>query len=154
MQANPMKDKSTLQLSDLSNSKQTLINDRLWFKQHLGAVVRFRPEIDQEFAPLLRHGSTPPQFIPSHLKKSLPFNWVVVVHLQRMLGISDTEAEIGQMRLRIQTIATPQLKDQRLAEKELTRAIAKELLINADQNHMVVNEQHPTDTHSSEAQAA
>ena len=141
MQPNPMGNKA-------------LLNDRLWFKRNLDAAFRFRPEIDYEFAPLLRHGSIPPRFIPSHLKQSLPFNWVVVVHLQRMLGISTDQSEIGQLRLRIQTIATPQLKDQRLAEKELTRAIAAELLLHADQNHGIDNKQTSSDTDAPQAQAA
>ena len=141
MQNNPMGSKA-------------LLNDRLWFKQNLDAVIRFRPEIEHEFAPLLRHGSTPPRFIPSHLKQSSPFNWVVVVNLQRMLRISTDQAELGQMRLRIQTIAIPQLKDQRLAEKELTRAIAAELLLHADQNQVMYNKHNLTDIEDPEDLAA
>ena len=71
-----------------------------------------------------------------------------------MLGISTDQSEIGQLRLRIQTIATPQLKDQRLAEKELTRAIAAELLLHADQNHGIDNKQTSSDTDAPQAQAA
>ena len=138
----------------MADTRSALLNDRLWFKQNLEAAFRFRPEINHEFAPLLRHGSIPPRFIPSHLKQSLPFNWVIVVNLQRMLGICTDQAEIGQLRLRIQTIATPQLKDQRLAEKELTRAIAAELLLHADQNHGIDNKQDSSNTDAPQAQAA
>ena len=138
------------------STTQDIVNDRLWFKQNINNIVRFRPEFDQEFAPLLRHGSFPPQFISSHMKNNLPFDWVVVVDVQRMLGTeaSANQAETAQLRLRIQTIATPQLKDQRLAEKELTRAIAAELLLHADQSHVVSRRQDSHDTNAPQSQAA
>ena len=151
-----MTNRSLPESSKSNNPNQAVINDRLWFKQNISNVVRFRPEFDQEFAPLLRHGSIPPQFVSSHMKQNLPFDWVVVVDVQRMLGIgiSADQAETARLRLRIQTIATPQLKDQRLAEKELTRAIAAELLLHSDQDHATKSKQDSCNENTSQSQAA
>lgn len=107
--------------------KRAIQGDRLWFELHPWATVRFRRERKGEFLSLEESGETIPKFTPSGFKPDAPLHWVAVVDLMRLL--KEHPSPRGErLRTRVRTVALRSKKHQDLAARELTKAIAHELL--------------------------
>ena len=109
--------------------------DRLWFQQNPSALIRFRPQEQDEFANLLAVGQQPPFFRPSICRKNARLSWVAVVNLMRLADSSPTEPTEPTIRVRLRVPAIRTAKRRKLAEDELLEAVADELLkaIDTDQ---------------------
>ena len=102
--------------------------DRAWFQNHPGVLIRFRTASPGEFTPLYAVGEQPPFFRPSVCRSSAPLRWVAVVDLMRMAGAPSTDSETRTARLRIRIPAIRSFKRQEAAKTELLNAIAAEML--------------------------
>ena len=102
--------------------------DRAWFQNHPGVLIRFRTASPGEFIPLYAMGEQPPFFRPSVCQPSAPLRWVAVIDLMRLAGhpLSDSAEQTARLRLRIPAIRS--FKRQEAAKAELLDLIAAELL--------------------------
>lgn len=108
-------------------TRTTLSDDRRWFNQHPGAVVRFRRQRVDEFAAIHARGEEAPIFRPS-FSRDEPLSWVAVVDLLQLLKDSATTAHGSRLRLRLKTIPIRGVQAHTQAKTELIKAVAKELL--------------------------
>ena len=106
--------------------------DRLWFQNNPDALVRFRTASPGEFTPLFERGEQPPFFRPSICRPTAPLRWVAVVDLMRLVDTGDLEPDEPTARLRLRIPAMRSVDRRRRAERELTQAIAAELLANLE----------------------
>ena len=90
-------------------------SDRIWFRNHPNALIRFRRARRGEFAHLERNGQAPPFFVPSALRGKAPLTWVAVVDLTRILR---GEREDPNLSLRVRFLTVP------LRSRSLQRAWA------------------------------
>ena len=111
-------------------------DDRLWFHRHPTEVVRFRESAKGEFAPLTQHGEKPPAFRPSSSRTGAPLQWVAVVDLMQLLGTSTAVPNDPGIRLRLQTPAIPLAEHRLAAKQELMKAVAAELLVQAEETDL------------------
>ena len=103
-------------------------DDRLWFQSNPSAVVRFRRAVSGEFQAVTDHGGDAPIFRPSFCRSKAPTRWVAVVDLMRLVDTGDLEPDEPTARLRLRIPAMRSVDRRRRAERELTQAIAAELL--------------------------
>ena len=106
--------------------------DRLWFQNNPGALVRFRTASPGEFTPLFERGEQPPFFRPSICRPTAPLRWVAVVDLMRLVDTRNLVPDEPTARLRLKVPALRSNDLKRRAEQELKQAIAAELLENLD----------------------
>ena len=110
-------------------TKDTLINDRIWFEKHPSAIVRFRRQQKDEFAVLRAQGEEAPKFYPSFIASSdATLTWVAVVDLFQLLQDSSASLSRTHLRLRMRTIPLHHAQQRLQARQELIDAVAKELL--------------------------
>ena len=110
-------------------TKETLLNDRLWFEQHPSAVVRFRRQHKDEFSTLHAHDQEAPIFRPSFSTTSDErLTWVAVVDVFQLLQDSKASLEGSRLRLRMRTIPLRRAHQRAQARQELIHAVAEELL--------------------------
>ena len=103
-------------------------DDRIWFQRNPSAVVRFRRAVAGEFQAVIDHGGDAPIFRPSFCRAEAPTHWVAVVDLMRLVDTGDLEPDEPTARLRLRIPAMRSINRRRRAERELTQAIAAELL--------------------------
>ena len=103
-------------------------DDRIWFQNNPSAVVRFRRAIAGEFEAVANHGGDIPVLRPSFCRAEAPTRWVAVVDLMRLVDTGDLEPDEPSARLRLKIPALRGIDRRRRAERELTQAIATELL--------------------------
>ena len=103
-------------------------NDRIWFQNNPEAVVRFRRAFRAEFQSIVRHGKETPVFRPSFCRSEAPTSWVAVVDLIRLIQPGEVEPSELTARVRLRIPALRSIVRKRRAERELTQAIAVELL--------------------------
>ena len=103
-------------------------DDKIWFQNNPSAVVRFRRAIAGEFQAVIDHGGEVPVFRPSFCRSETPTRWVAVVNLIRLVDTAGLEPDEPTARLRLRVPALRTTDRRRLAEQELKKAIAAELL--------------------------
>ena len=103
-------------------------DDRIWFQNNPSAVVRFRRAVAGEFQAVANHGGDIPVFRPSFCRTEAPARWVAVVDLMRLIEAGQVDRNEPTARLRLKIPALRSKSRQNLAERELKRAIASELL--------------------------
>ena len=103
-------------------------DDRIWFQNNPTAVVRFRRTVSGEFQAVANHGGDVPVFRPAFCRAEAPTRWVAVVDLMRLIDTGDLEPDEPSARLRLKIPALRGIDRRRRAERELTQAIATELL--------------------------
>ena len=103
-------------------------DDRIWFQRNPSAVVRFRRAVAGEFQALIDQGAEAPVFHPTFCRPEAPTRWVAVVDLMRLVDTGDLEPDEPSARLRLKVPALRSIDRRRRAERELTQAIAAELL--------------------------
>ena len=107
-------------------------DDRIWFQNNPSAVVRFRRAVAGEFQAIADHGGEVPVFRPAFCRPEAPTRWVAVVDLMRLVDTGDLEPDEPTARLRLRIPAMRSIDRRRRAERELTQAIAAELLANLE----------------------
>ena len=107
-------------------------DDRIWFQNNAAAVVRFRRAVAGEFQAVANHGGEVPVFRPSFCRAKAPTRWVAVVNLIRLVDTAGLEPDEPTARLRLRVPALRTTDRRRLAEQELKKAIAAELLANLE----------------------
>ena len=107
-------------------------DDRIWFQNNPAEVVRFRRAISGEFQAVANHGGEVPVFRPEFCRPEAPTHWVAVVDLMRLVDTGDLEPDEPTARLRLRIPAMRSVDRRRRAERELTQAIAAELLANLE----------------------
>ena len=107
-------------------------DDRIWFESNPSAVVRFRRAVAEEFEAVANHGGEVPVFRPSFCRPEAPTRWVAVVDLMRLVDTGDLEPDEPTARLRLMIPALRSVDRRRRAARELTQAIAAELLDNLE----------------------
>ena len=107
-------------------------DDRIWFQNNRGAIVRFRKSFAEEFQAVANHGGDVPVFRPSFCRPDSPTPWVAVVDLVRLIETREMEPDEPTARLRLMVPALRSNYRKRLAEQELKQAIAAELLANLE----------------------
>ena len=105
-------------------------DDRIWFQNNPAEVVRFRKAISGEFQAVANHGGKVPVFRPAFCRPDAPTRWVAVVDLMRLVDTRDLGPDEPSARLRLRIPALRSIDRRRRAERELTQAIAAELLAN------------------------
>ena len=103
-------------------------DDRIWFQNNPAEVVRFRRAVTGEFQALIDQGAEAPVFRPTFCRPEAPTRWVAVVDLMRLVDTGDLEPDEPTARLRLRIPAMRSVDRRRRAERELTQAIAAELL--------------------------
>ena len=103
-------------------------DDRIWFESHPSAVVRFRRAVAGEFQAVIDQGGDAPIFRPSFCRSEAPTSWVAVVDLIRLIQPGEVEPCEPTARVRLRIPALRSIVRKRRAERELTQAIAVELL--------------------------
>ena len=103
-------------------------DDRIWFQNNPAEVVRFRRAVSGEFQAVANHGGEVPVFRPEFCRPETPTHWVAVVDLMRLVDTGDLEPDEPTARLRLRIPAMRSVDRRRRAERELTQAIAAELL--------------------------
>ena len=105
-------------------------DDRIWFQDNPAEVVRFRRAVPGEFQAVANQGGEVPVFRPTFCRPEAPTRWVAVVDLMRLVDTADLEPDEPSARLRLRIPALRSIDLRRRAERELTQAIAAELLAN------------------------
>ena len=103
-------------------------DDRIWFQNNPAKVVRFRRAIAGEFQALANQGVEVPVFRPACCRPEAPTRCVAVVDLIRLLEPGEVGPDEPTARLRLKIPALRSIDRKRRAERELTQAIAAELL--------------------------
>jgi len=103
------------------------MDDRLWFRRHPEALIRFRPVRRDEFAPLFRVGETPPTFVPAALRGKSSLTWVAVVDLTRNLCEEDEDPDLS-LRVRLLTVPLRSKAMQRIWAPVYLKAVLSDLL--------------------------
>ena len=109
-------------------------DDRIWFQNNPAEVVRFRKAVSGEFQAVANHGGKVPVFRPAFCRPQAPTRWVAVVDLVRLVDTGDLEPDEPTARLRLRVPALRSIDRRRRAERELTQAIAAELLASLESN--------------------
>ena len=109
-------------------------DDRIWFQSNPSAVVRFRRTVAGEFQSVANHGGEVPVFRPSFCRPEATTCWVAVVDLMRLIEPEGWEPDEPTARLRLRIPALRSIDRRRRAERELTQAIATELLASQETN--------------------
>ena len=108
-------------------------DDRIWFQNNPAEVVRFRRAVSGEFQAVANHGGEVPVFRPEFCRPEAPTHWVAVVDLMRLVDTRDLEPDEPTARLRLRIPALRSVDRRRRAERELTQAIAMELLASLEE---------------------
>ena len=103
-------------------------DDRIWFQNNPAAVVRFRRAVSGEFQAVANQGGEVPVFRPVFCRPEAPTPWVAVVDLIRLIEPGEVEPSEPTARLRLKVPALRSIARKKRAERELTQAIAAELL--------------------------
>jgi len=107
-------------------------DDRIWFQNNPAEVVRFRRAVSGEFRAVANHGGEVPVFRPAFCRPEAPTRWVAVVDLMRLVDAGDLKPNEPSARLRLRIPALRTIDRRRRAKRELTQAIAAELLANLE----------------------
>ena len=113
-------------------------DDRNWFLNNPAEVVRFRKAVSGEFQAVNNHGGEVPVFRPAFCRPESPTRWVAVVDLIRLIEPGGVDADEPTARLRVRIPALHSIQRQRCAERELTQAIAEELLANLETDNSAI----------------
>ena len=109
-------------------------DDRIWFQNNPAEVVRFRRAVSGEFQAVANQGGEVPVFRPAVCRPEAPTRWVAVVDLIRLIEPGEVEPHKPTARLRLRIPALRSIDRKRRAERELTQAIAAELLASLETN--------------------
>ena len=109
-------------------------DDRIWFQNNPAEVVRFRRAVSGEFQAVANQGGEVPIFRPAFCRPEAPTGWVAVVDLMRLVDTGDLEPDEPTARLRLRIPALRSVDRRRRAERELTQAIAMELLASLEED--------------------
>ena len=100
--------------------------DRAWFQNHPGVLIRFRTASPGEFTPFTRWVNSH-LFSAQRLPALCPLRWVAVIDLMRLAGhpLSDSAEQTARLRLRIPAIRSFKRRE---AARQVLDLIAAELL--------------------------
>ena len=99
-------------------------DDRIWFQNNPGEVVRFRKPVSGEFQAVANHGEEVPVFRPAFCRPEAATSWVAVVDLIRLIEPGEVEPGRPTARLRLRIPALRSIDLKRRAQREVTQAIA------------------------------